>query len=227
MTASASVLIVDDHQLVRTSLTLALREHGVVAESCPLTMVEGIVAEAARRAPGLVLLDLSLGVDEHGEAIDGVDAITSLRELGWSVLVVSGSGNRRQIAAAIAAGAIGAVPKSAPFGDLVQVVLEAVAGRPTMSVEARRQWLEIDRRYTAEEARWARKLGLLSTREREVLDRLAQGYRAAAIADLFVVSLATVRSQIRSILAKLGVSSQLEAVALVRDHSAQLPRSGR
>lgn len=56
----------------------------------------------------------------------------------------------------------------------------------------------------------------LTPRERAVLDRLAGGTRAAGIAAEFVVSVSTVRTQIRSILAKLEVSSQLEAVALVR-----------
>jgi DNA-binding NarL/FixJ family response regulator len=45
---------------------------------------------------------------------------------------------------------------------------------------------------------------------------LAQGRRAQAVAEHFVVSLATVRTQIRAVLAKLEVSSQLEAVALYR-----------
>ncbi|MGH3845877.1 MAG: LuxR C-terminal-related transcriptional regulator, partial [Pseudonocardiaceae bacterium] len=45
-----------------------------------------------------------------------------------------------------------------------------------------------------------------------------EGHRAATIADKFVVSLTTVRSQIQSILSKLAVNSQLEAVALLREY---------
>ena len=56
----------------------------------------------------------------------------------------------------------------------------------------------------------------LTPRERAVLQRLARGQKAAAIAQDNGVSLETVRSQIRSIRVKLGVSSQLEAVALLR-----------
>lgn len=215
MIGGASVLVVDDHQLVSTSLALALRGQGVAATSCLVTAVQDILAEAARHRPGLVLLDLMLGVDA-GEPINSVDAIPLLRTLGWSVLVVSGSGNRRQLAAAMAAGAEGAVLKSAPIGELLQAVHDVFAGRPPVSAYARRAWLELDQRYTAEAARRERRLGVLSAREREVLGRLAMGHRASVIADEFVVSLATVRSQIRSILAKLDVGSQLEAVALVR-----------
>ena len=60
----------------------------------------------------------------------------------------------------------------------------------------------------------ARRMALLTAREREVLRLLAEGTRAVGIAEHFVVSVATVRSQIQSILAKLEVKSQLEAVAL-------------
>jgi DNA-binding NarL/FixJ family response regulator len=76
----------------------------------------------------------------------------------------------------------------------------------------RLHYAEVDRRRT-------RRAGLdqLTSRERQVLADLAAGKRAATIAEESVVSLATVRAQIRSILAKLGVSSQLEAVALLRE----------
>ena len=56
-----------------------------------------------------------------------------------------------------------------------------------------------------------------------MLALLAAGHRAQAVADRFVVSLATVRTQIRAVLTKLGVSSQLEAVALYRD-ATERPR---
>jgi DNA-binding NarL/FixJ family response regulator len=62
---------------------------------------------------------------------------------------------------------------------------------------------------------WAR-LRRLTAREQEILHLLAHGERAAVIAEEASVSLSTVRSQIRSILTKLEVNSQLEAVALLR-----------
>jgi DNA-binding CsgD family transcriptional regulator len=65
-----------------------------------------------------------------------------------------------------------------------------------------------------ERERWQR----LTPREREVVGRIVAGRRPVHIAAEFVVSVATVRSQIRSILAKLEVGSQLEVAALVRRH---------
>ena len=63
-----------------------------------------------------------------------------------------------------------------------------------------------------------RRLEKLSDRERAVLDRLARGRRAQSIAEEFVVSVSTVRTQIRAILSKLEVGSQLEAVSLLNEY---------
>ena len=63
-----------------------------------------------------------------------------------------------------------------------------------------------------------RQLGRLTNRERVILERLAGGQRARSISEEFGVSLATVRTQIRSMLRKLDVASQLEAVALLNEH---------
>jgi len=202
------VLVIDDHAIVATSLVLALRAQGIPAKRCPVTSEDAIIAEAqAGEERGLVLLDMDLGLD-----VDGADLVMPLKALGWQVLVVTGSSSRNRIAAAVVAGAIGWVSKAAPFEQLVQAAVAAAAGRSTLSERERRELVELNR---GDRDR-VRLLDRLTVREREVLDRLAAGHRAAKVAEEFVVSVATVRSQIRSILAKLEVGSQLEAVALAR-----------
>lgn len=108
------------------------------------------------------------------------------------------------------------MPKSSSFDTLLRTVVKAAAGQPVMTEVEYQRWLARDRGFRAQERELTQKLGRLSPREREVLDRLADGHRAAVIAEQFVVSMTTVRTQIRSILAKLEVNSQLEAVAIVR-----------
>ncbi|MFC5994863.1 DNA-binding response regulator [Pseudonocardia hispaniensis] len=213
------VLVVDDHELVREALVAGLHAHRIAALGCGQTTVDGIAREAAAHPAGLVLLDLELGRGPRGTPLNGVDAIATLRAAGWSVLVVSAGRRPPQIAAAIAAGAIGLVPKSASFTTLFQTVRRALAGLPVMTEQERQGWLELDRRQRAEAERRAVLLARLTTRERLVLERLAEGHRAAEIAAEFVVSVTTVRSQIRSILVKLEVSSQLGAVALLNAES--------
>lgn len=214
---SSSVVVIDDHELVSAAMVLALREAGLDAARCPVTDVAGVLAEVTVRPPGLILLDLDLGRDSEGRPVNGVDLIGALRAKGCAVLVVSGSSDRRRVAAAIAAGAEGWVSKSAPLPTLIAAATDVAAGRAVMSSAERAEWLEYDRAHREQAAGLAHRLEQLTAREREVLDRMVDGRRAAAIAEEFVVSLTTVRTQIHSILTKLGVSSQLEAVALVRE----------
>lgn len=211
-----SILIIDDHELFSTSLRMALRGLGFDAHQIPVTAIAEIQAHAGRLRPGLVVLDLDLGKDADGRWVNGVDLVTTLCARGWQVLVVSGSVDTPGVAAAIAAGAIGSVPKSSSFECLLETVMTAAARRPVMTEQEHRCWLARHQGYVTAERELSRRLARLSSREREVLEQLAEGHRAADIAEHFVVSLATVRTQIRAILTKLEVSSQLEAVALVR-----------
>jgi DNA-binding NarL/FixJ family response regulator len=211
-----TVLVVDDHRLFGSSLVLALASGGVRARECPVTTVDDILRSVEDRPSGLVLLDLELGIGARGEPIDELELLAGLRARGWSALVVSAATDERRIAAAIAAGAIGYVAKVAPLPELVDAVERAAAGRSVLSAEDRNRWIELDRVSRAAERRDRTRWRRLTSREREVLERLARGDRAAAIAQELCVSLTTVRAQIRSIHTKLDVSSQLEAVALLR-----------
>lgn len=215
--ADRTVLVVDDHELLRDLLASALCRRGIAAQRCAATTIEEILAVARRHPPGLVLLDLDLGRDQRGQPVHGGDAVGALVAIGWEVLVLSGhAGGENQLAAAVADGAIGLVGKTVPFETLVDTVLDAVDGRPVMSEAERVSWLERNRRNRLAGQARRRVLGRLTARELDVLDRLAAGHRAVAIADDLVLSLTTVRSHIRSILIKLEVRSQLEAVALLR-----------
>jgi DNA-binding NarL/FixJ family response regulator len=219
------VLIIDDHELFSTSLRMALRGHGIEAHQVTPDSYQSILDRAATITPGLAVLDLDLGTGVDGQWLRGAEAVAGLRELAWKVLIVSGSNpDQPQTAAAIAAGAIGAVPKSSSFDTLLRTVVKAAAGQPVMTEVDYQRWLARDRDYRAQERELTQKLSRLSPREREVLDLLAEGHRAAVIADQFVVSMTTVRTQIRSILAKLEVNSQLEAVAIVRQAPPQAPQ---
>ena len=214
------VRIIDDHELFTTTLTMALRSEGFDARSLPVADVADFVSRPATDRAGLVVLDLHLARDADGRYIHGAGLVGGLRAALWKVLVVSGSVDEPGTASAIAAGAIGAVTKSRSFAELLRTVITAAGGTtPVMSAAEHHQWLERHRHYREQERELSRRLARLSHREREVLELLAAGMRAAAIAEHFVVSMPTVRTRIRSLLSKLEVSSQLEAVALLR----QLP----
>lgn len=223
--ADYPVLVVDDHELFTTSLIIALRGHGFDARGLEVARVAEFLARPRSGPAGLVVLDLDLGRDKGGSWVNGADLVADLRALGWLVLLVTAGADRRAVAAAIAFGAIGVIPKSGSFDQLLRAVLAVARGEPLMTDVARQQWLLSHRQYQARERDLGRRLDRLSAREREVLELLAQGYRAAGIAERFVVSLATVRTQIRAILVKLEVNSQLEAVALIRPSAGRVEHS--
>jgi DNA-binding NarL/FixJ family response regulator len=207
--------VIDDHELVSASLVIVLADRGLTAHRCHVTGMAGILRVAERIDPTLVLLDLDLRVD--GTRLDEIALLRAFRACRWLTLIVSGVTDPRRLCAAVAAGAVGVVGKSARLADLLDTVCTAAAGRSVLSEQERAQWLDLDRRRRQAERRRHSRLKRLTARERQVLERLAHGERAVAIADEFVVSLTTVRSQIRSILTKLDVNSQLEAVALLRE----------
>lgn len=213
---SSTILIIDDHELVGTSLALSLRTEGEDARYRPVHSAAAVLEAAEKAGTGLAVLDLDLGRDASGAVVDGVDLIPALRGAGWRVLVLSASSDAARIGSALAAGGYVWVSKNAPFPVLLTAVREARAGRVAMPAGRRERLIELYRRTEAERADIAARLARLTPRERAVLGELAAGKRAQIIADQFVVSLPTVRTQVRAVLGKLEVGSQLEAVALYR-----------
>jgi DNA-binding NarL/FixJ family response regulator len=206
---AVAVLIVEDHTLLAQSLLIALNAEGCHAQVAELTDPATLLAHVRVSRPGVVLLDLDLGV-----LGDGVDLVKPLTELGARVLVVSGTTDRRRLAETVERGAVGFMSKTVHFEQLLATVLDVVAQRPVLSTAVRYELMAELRRARATRSKDLAPFMTLTPRERAVLFALAKGHRAEAIASEAGVSGATVRSQIRSVLAKLGVNSQLEAVAL-------------
>lgn len=216
MAAASPILIVDDHELVGSALALNLRAEGEDATFVPVRSAAGVLEHARRGVPGLIVLDLDLGRDPDGNRIDGARLVGPLVELGWRVVILSGSSDAGRVGAALDAGGFVFVPKHAPFPALLNAIREARAGRSVMPPGRREQFIKLYLDRDRERRDLHARIGKLTQREREVLALLAGGKRAHAVADHFVVSLATVRTQIRAVLTKLEVGSQLEAVALYR-----------
>lgn len=213
--AAWPILIVTAHQLVGWSLTYSLRAEGLAARFQPLDAARAVLESAGPVSAGIVLLDLDLplGRDDDGDPVDGVALVAPLRAAGWQVLVLTGTAGRSRLGAALSAGAIGWVPKNASFPALLTALREARAGRTTTSATRRRELIALHHRDERGHHQLLARLDTLTARERDVLARLAAGHPAPAIAEESAVSLHTVRTQVRAVLVKLGVSSQLEAVA--------------
>ena len=213
-----TVLIIDDHDLVATALAMTLRSAGLQARRHIVRSREGVLLAIATLSPGVVLLDLDLGRNPDGTPIDGTTLIEGMCRSGWRVLALSGTSDEARLGKAFAAGALAGIPKSAALPVLVTAVRRAAQGVEVMHPERRRQFIEAHLREQDRGRTLGRRLEKLTERERAVLDCLAQGRRAQSIAEEFVVSVTTVRTQIRAVLTKLEVGSQLEAVTLLFEY---------
>lgn len=218
------MLLVDDHTLFAQSLALALHAAGIATERVRPTTAADILAACATAVPATVLLDLRLGTEPGGAPIDGLDLVAPLSRAGCRVVVVTAESGDAVWGTAVERGAVTVLSKNADLDDVVDVVCAAHAGEQVLDENRRQELLAAARRAQAEQDDRLAPFRRLSRREAEVLRHLAAGAAAATIAAAAHVSEATVRSQIRAVLAKLEVTSQLQAVALAR-RSGWLDRS--
>ncbi|MDQ3898377.1 MAG: response regulator [Actinomycetota bacterium] len=207
------LLLVEDHQLLAGTLAMALRAQGLDVQTAAGPSCEAVVELAGRMAPVLVLLDLDLGPPLG----NGLDLIGPLIEAGATVVVVTGVTDRARLGRCLEAGARGVISKATDFERLVEAVRGAAEGRPILREDERHALLAEARARRRSDDERLGPFRSLSPREQAVLAGLLAGDSAETIAQRSYVSLATVRSQIRAILLKLGVNSQLAAVAMARE----------
>jgi DNA-binding NarL/FixJ family response regulator len=202
----SGVLIVEDHALVSQGLLFMLSQAGVRAT----TFAGGDVVEEALDAGGVALLDLELG-----ELGDGADLVGALTERGVAVIVLTGVTDRLRHAVCVERGAHGVLSKSASFDEALEAVRAVLRGERLMGMRVRDELIADLRAHREAEERRLAPFAHLTRRETAVLAGIVRGQRAREMAREACVSIKTIRSQIASVLLKLGVPSQLAAAALV------------
>jgi len=203
-----SVLIVDDHPLTREALGALLAQHGfaVVGEA---EDGEAAIGLAARLQPRLVLLDLSM------PGLSGIEALPRLRDAapGCEVVVLTASGTEENLLSAIRGGAAGYLLKSEPPGRIAEFLRGVAQGEAALSGEIARRLLDEVRNGGGRRSGVPDAIaGVLSAREVEVLLLLDEHLGTDQIARRLFISEHTVRSHVKSLLRKLGVSSRREAL---------------
>jgi two-component system nitrate/nitrite response regulator NarL len=210
--AAVRVLVVEDHEILASLLSHALEREGFEVTVADNLSAEGILATADRVAPTVAVLDLCL---EDGATT--LPVIGPLRDRGVTVLVLTALMDDRALGDCLAAGAAATIRKTEPLRHTMAAVRDAVAGRDPMPEGRRVELMQAARRMAVQEGERLEPFAQLTPREQAVLGALMDGAAAEKIATEGFVSLATVRTQIRSILAKLECNSQREAVTRARD----------
>ena len=211
--SATRVLIVEDHELTSGTLAFAVRQRGIDAETSHGPTQEAVLDAVRRLAPVLVLLDLELGAGLGS----GLDLVQPLTAAGAKVVIMSGVTDRARLAACLEAGATGIISKTMGFDALIDAVRRLTEGRSILSDNDRQELLAALRAKRSADRERLAPFEALTSREKAVLAGLVAGESAEEIAARSYVSLSTVRTQIRSILLKLRVKSQLTAVALARE----------
>ncbi|MBS2936711.1 response regulator transcription factor [Nocardioides sp. J2M5] len=211
--ADHRVLIVDDHVLFAESLELALSLEGYDVRRLELPEEGGSMATirslALRANPRTVFLDLDLG--RFG---DGMNLVAPLAKAGINVVVLTASEELGRWGGCMRLGARRVLPKSGALQQALATVRRLHQGLPVINRDELETLLDAWARERRAHDDLRRRLDLLTPRERQVLGALIEGRTVREISHVSVVSEATVRTQVKSILNKLEVSSQLAAVGM-------------
>lgn len=197
------VVIVDDHLMVRRGLATFLKvckDLELVGEA---DSGEAAIPLCAKLQPDVVLMDMVM------KSLDGAAATRLIRKQCPSTQVIALTSFKDEILvkSALQAGAISYLLKDVSVNELAQAIRAAHAGRPMISAEATQVLIDAASQDVAP-------IPDLTGREREVLLLMVEGLNNTQIAGRLTVSPSTIKSHVSSILAKFGVTSRTEAVAL-------------
>ncbi|MEU0597884.1 response regulator transcription factor [Streptomyces sp. NPDC006393] len=209
------LLLVDDDPLVRAGLSLMMggaEDIEIVGEAADGSEVEALVE---RTRPDVVLMDVRM---------PGVDGLTATERLRGrpdapQIVVLTTFHADEQVLRALRAGAAGFVLKDTPPAEIVEAVRRVAAGDPVLSPTVTRQLIRHaagdaadDRRTRARE-----RVTALNEREREVAVRVGRGLANAQIAAELFMSVATVKTHVSRILAKLDLGNRVQIALLAHD----------
>jgi DNA-binding NarL/FixJ family response regulator len=192
-------LIVDDHEVVREGLRLSLSRAPHIRVIGEAGDGESAVALAERRRPNVVIMDVRM------PGMDGLEATKLMTEKvpDTAVLIFTAYSERSLLSRGLESGAKGYILKEAPHQTLVRAIEKVAQGEgyvdPALMPAFIAQQGQTD---------------MLTTREREILQLLADGMSNADVAQRLFISQETVKSHVRHILTKLEADTRTHAVAI-------------
>ncbi len=198
-----TVLLVDDHEVVRVGLRTLLAEHDGIKVVGEAGGVAEAVAEAARLTPDVVLMDVRL---PDGDGIEACRAIRAARPECRVVMLTSYADDEALITSVLA-GACGYLLKQTRGQEVGRAIEEAAAGRSLLDPAAADGLL----RHFRELARGRQELSQLTDQERKVLELVAEGKTNRAIGEDLGLAEKTVKNYVSSILSKLQLKRRTEA----------------
>lgn len=194
--AALTVLIVDDHFIVRSGLVAALESSGEVSVVGEAERGDAVVAAYEQCRPAVVLMDLQL------PGLSGVEATAALvqRHAEARVLIFSTFARDDEIQAGFDVGALGYLHKSAQRDELIVALRRVAAGEMHVPPAVLRRLATL------------RAGPAITPKEREILSLIAEGRANKEIATQLAISEDTVKRHVSNILSKLEVNDRAQAV---------------
>ena len=198
-----TLLIVDDHELVRHGVRTFLARHPDIVVVGEAASGEEALALAAELAPDVALVDLVM------PGMDGVEVTRRLKEISphTQAIVLTSYHEDEHIFPAIRAGALSYLLKDVGTSELADAVRKAARGEAVLHPHVAARLIQ-DLRGTQRTADTPEPL--LSDREREVLRLIADGCSNSAIAERLVISEYTVKNHVSNILGKLHLADRTQ-----------------
>jgi DNA-binding NarL/FixJ family response regulator len=210
------VVVTTRQQLIAQTVATALRERGIPAEPLSWQLAN------RRSGPGLSTGDILVLFDDPASARELDASCDLISRTPARCLVMTRRPPGPVWGALLAHGAAAVVAAEGTLEQLDAIVNRVADGVPVMDESRRAALVRAWEEWCSEDERLCVRVAQLSPRERQILAMLADGSRVADIIDALGVAEATVRSQVKSMRRKLGVDSQLGAVATLH----RLERSG-
>jgi DNA-binding NarL/FixJ family response regulator len=191
-------LIVDDHEVVREGLRLSLSRAPHIRVIGEASDGASAVALAERRRPNVVIMDVRM------PGMDGLEATKILTDKvpESAVLIFTAYSERSLLSRGLESGAKGYILKEAPHQTLVRAIQKVAGGDGYVDPALMPAFLTKEREH------------MLTAREREILQLLADGMSNADVAGKLFISQETLKSHVRHILSKLEADTRTHAVAI-------------